>query len=968
MTSWDPPPLPPRLIASRQLPLVGRRFELETFERLWEEVELARRQVVFVGGEPGAGKTRLVAEVAGALYDDGNVVLVGTSSIDAGVPYEPFAQMLDQLFAGAAEGSLAALLESDARELRRLSPAIDRHRSDFDGRAGELREVRRDLFDAVAGLFRLLAADRPLTLILDDLHWAQVPTLAMFEHVVHVCPDIRMLVVATFRTTTPDRSDELAARVAELHRLEGVRRLDLSGLDTDAIAEYVSLRAGLPVSAARAPAAVLRDRTGGNPFFLRELWTDVERAGGVSALRFPHRVPASIADTLAARLAGLGEEVRLVIELAAVLGDTFDLTTLVAASEMAPDRTIAFVDSATAAGLVEAVEGWSGRYSFVHSLTREAVLDRMPSTRRATLHARAAEALERQPAQDSLVPRLAHHYLVAHILGYHDQALHYTRKAGELAATSLAFEEAATWFERAASLPECDSAVQAELLFAAAANYVRAGRFPQARAIYERLAHMADPMVRLAAAMGFEDTNWRPGLTDARAADLLSSALEDSHLDQDDDRYVRALASLGRAFALCGETDRARDIGGRAIDLARRLGDEATLGHALTTSLWHGITPEVAETQRDRTTELARMAKAANDYEALGSAVNFLAMVGYLRGRRGDLDAAIEDSRRSAQGSAQPYYRYIYACLMQAQAFMSGDFEAAEQWAQETLEQHDTFGDDMTEGPHGVQMFMIRRETGALTTFRRYLDGSETFKSRWVPGLLALYTELAVEPGIRRALQHLLDRDLVAHADEAQWPMELVFMVEGALALQDAEAVRSLRPLLTRYTEMNLVSGTLIATFGSADRYLGRVAAFLGDHAAAERHFAVAHAMDQGMRSVVHLSETLAHHAVFAASVGQSDRARLLAQEARDLADPIGQRRVLRLLESVERPAGPGGLTEREVDVLRLLAAGLSNREIGARLHISANTAANHIRSILMKTGAANRTQAAMYAAQHQLV
>jgi DNA-binding CsgD family transcriptional regulator len=233
---------------------------------------------------------------------------------------------------------------------------------------------------------------------------------------------------------------------------------------------------------------------------------------------------------------------------------------------------------------------------------------------------------------------------------------------------------------------------------------------------------------------------------------------------------------------------------------------------------------------------------------------------------------------------------------------------------------------------------------------------------------LALYTELGVEAGMRRALQFLMNRDLGARTDEAQWPMELVFMVEGALALQDREAVRILRPLLAEYEGMNLVCGTLIATFGSAARFSARVAAFLGDHAGAERDFTAALEMDRRMRSVVHTAETLAHHALLAASVGQSDRARDLARQARELAEPIGQGRVLQLLGAIGRPAGPDGLTDRELDVLRLLAAGLSNQEIGARLHISGNTAANHIRSILVKTGAANRTQAAMYATQHQLL
>ena len=110
----------------------------------------------------------------------------------------------------------------------------------------------------------------------------------------------------TFRTTAPDRSDELSARLADLHRLDGVRRLDLAGLDTEAIAEFVCEHAGVSSAAARASAAILRDRTGGNPFFLRETWLDLERSGGVAALRGPQRVPVTLGDTVAARLAGLG--------------------------------------------------------------------------------------------------------------------------------------------------------------------------------------------------------------------------------------------------------------------------------------------------------------------------------------------------------------------------------------------------------------------------------------------------------------------------------------------------------------------------------------------------------------------------------------------------------------------------------------------------------------------------------------
>ena len=128
-----------------------------------------RRQVVFVGGEPGAGKTRLIAEVAGVLHDNDVAVLVGTSHVDAGLPYEPFAEMLDHLFATAPLGTLGSLVEYGGPELRRLSAQVARHCPAFEAGSAEVGEVRRDLFDAVARLFQIMAEERPLAVILDDL-------------------------------------------------------------------------------------------------------------------------------------------------------------------------------------------------------------------------------------------------------------------------------------------------------------------------------------------------------------------------------------------------------------------------------------------------------------------------------------------------------------------------------------------------------------------------------------------------------------------------------------------------------------------------------------------------------------------------------------------------------------------------------------------------------------------------------
>lgn len=968
MAQWVPPPLPAELLARRRGPLVGRDVELAAFERAWERVESGNRQAVFIGGEPGAGKTRLAAEVAGTLADHDVAVLVGRSTADEDVPYAPFAEALDRLLTACPSGSMADALADVGPQLRRLSARVDRHVPGAEP-VVEVGSPRQALFDALTGFLRRLAADRPLALILDDLHWAQLPTLAMLEHVLLACADVRMLVVSTFRTTQPDRSDELATRLAELHRFEGVRRLDLAGLDTEAIAEFVSRTQQLAPASARTAAALLRDKTGGNPFFLTELVNDLEIRGGLATLDVQRTVPASIGDAIALRLAGLGAGVRAVIEQAAVLGETFDLPALIATCEGDLSATLAAIDSAEAVGLVRAVQDSDGEFSFVHALTREAVLGGMAASRLRIMHARAADALEGR-TDPSVVPRLANHCLRAHVLGYHAQALRYAHQAARMAEQSLAYEDAARWFERAASLPETSRTDRARLDLDAAANHVRAGDFARSREIYERLSAMDDPLIRLGAAVGYEEANWRRGQSDSRAADLLAAALESCGLDTDDPHYVQALGSFGRALAFAGEATRAREVGNEAIDLARTLDDPAVLMHTLKTSLWHGLTPELCEVQAERSAEVSRMALARRDYEVLGAAAHFRAMVSYLAGRPDDLVASTSDMRRAGQACGQPVFGFVGACVEQALAYLRGDFAGAERWADIALRTGDSFDADDTEGSNGVQMFMIRRETSDLKRFAGFVDGSETFAGRWVPGLLALYTELDCEAGMTRALNHLLNRKLGDRTNEAQWPMELVFMVEAALELGNREALHALRPFVARYAGKNLVAGQFVALFGSADRYLARMAALDGDRAAAERCFGAALEMDRRMGSVVHVSETLARYALFAASDGRPEEGRRLAGEARAIAAPIGQKRVVALVDSLPAAGseGPDGLTEREVEVLRLLAEGLSNRAIGERLYISTNTAANHVRNILIKTGAANRTQAAMYAADHELL
>ncbi len=959
---------------------VGRRAEIERLETTWAAVEDDRRQVVFVGGEPGVGKTRLVAEVAAALRDHGATVLWGACREEFNTPYRPFVAIIEQALEQMPPECLRGITPQAAAPLLRLTTAALvpwPTAASFVSNDGDSRPI---LFDAALGVLLAAAEQKPTVLVLEDLHWAPEPTLAMLSHLVESTAGEQLLVLATRRTTAPDRTDTVSFALADLHRLDGVARIDLVGLATEDVAEYLCREAGVSLGAARAAAPVLRDHTGGNPFFLQEYWHDLESRGGLDAVRSgTAQAPGSVQDALARRLAAFDTTHTRVIELAAVAGDTIDPGLLAQASDLEPYAVLEGIDLAVRAGLLVADVDTYG-YRFAHSLARQAVLDQMTAAGLAGAHARVAEVLERCLGEDDpgLVAQLAHHYVQARALGYGDKAVRYLVLAAEHAVRGIAHSEAAALYERASQLHVAQGPPRVELLFAAARCHVHAGHFPTARQIYEDLGSDEDPRVRLLAAMGHEDASWRPSENGERSLAMLSQALHGAALDPHDPLHIRALASMGRAASFTGDRTRARSLGEEALQRARASGDEALVAHALVATLWQGLTPELAPQLLARALELHEIGSRLGNDDRLGPAAFHRGAFAYIVGDEPAWSSAQRDLTEIALSRGQPFFRYVAGCSRYAHRYAVGDFAGAERivaWLDDQFSQE--FG-GATEGSWGVQQFMLRRVTGGLEQVRPLITGDESYEDHWLPGLLALYTDLDMSVPAARLLRHLCDR-LDDYRAGAQWAGVLAFTTEAAAKLDDPVAAALLRPPLTDYGGHNLMAGANAAVFGSGDRYLAQLDSLLGAPTA-DQHFERALEMDRRMGAVTHQVETLAawswHRDRRGGPVdGQaSPDATRLADEARALARRIGHHRVLRDLDDVgphpraERAALPNGLTEREVDVLRLVADGLSNREIGERLFISANTAANHVRSILMKTSAPNRTKAAVFATEHGLL
>ncbi|MGY1666673.1 ATP-binding protein [Geodermatophilus sp. SYSU D00696] len=958
MSGWAPPSLPARWSSPARPAFVGRWCELATFEEVWTAVLAGSRQVVFVGGEPGAGKSRLVAEVSTTLHRHGAAVLVGTCAAEFGPPYQPFGEPLAALLGARGE----------ARQDERLSLLAGR--STVVHADGPSHEHRRVLYDAAVEALCDAAADRPLVLVLEDLHWAGASSLQLLAHLVERTADAPILLLATHRTTAPDRSAGLVRTIAQLFRLDGVRRLDLAGLAAEDIAQYLVVEGHLSPRAARSAATVLRDQTGGNPFFLRELWRDHLARGG--ARLAGGKAPASVRDTILSRLERLTSPGRQTVELAAVVGEDVDVATVLAAAEWSRETTLAGLDEAVAFGLMELVPPSDDTLRFPHALCRQAVLDLMPTSRRLHLHAGVAQAVETTvPDSERRTQRLAFHYAQAQALGHAAEALRYLTDAARAAERSLAHEDAAGWFEQAAGLSE-DDAERSRLVLAAAGSHLLAGDFARARAVAERVATDAGSSAeRLAGAVAYEDASWRPGLPGHRAVELLVDALAGIEPDPTDPRYVRGLASLGRAMAFTGATAEAGALGRRAVRLAREQGDDDLLAHALQASLWNGLRPKDAPDKLARAGELSRLADRTGALGHLGPAAYYRGVISYLQGEPVALAQAHDDLVRMARATGQTFFDYMAGCISCARQFMAGDFAAAHRTCGDLLELGTSFGSDDTEGPCAVQSYMIRRESGAVGQVRHLISGEERPEEHWAPGLLALYTELGLAVPAARLLAWLSEGRLAGYEDSAQWPCVLVYAVEAALFLEDRAAGRALRPLVAEYAGTNLVAGQFVAVFGSADRYLGALDSLLGEPA--DEELASAVEMDTRMGSAVHLAHSLAAQVVHGRRTGADSRViDELAGRVRGLAEPLGLQRVLRILRgtraSVPAPRRPAGLTFRETEVLRLLGEGLLNREIAERLFISENTAANHVRSILVKTGSGNRTQAAVFAAAHGLL
>jgi len=973
-------PLPRLLALSTPIPFVARATEHALLQDAWLATEVGERNLVLVGGDAGTGKSRLVTEMAREIHEGGGLVLYGASPEALELPFQPFVEALDDALRALTAEDRAELAGGGVDELARLLPVLRGPVADGVNELGDPDAERFRLFESVVDLLARLAEHRPLLVVLEDLHWARRPTTRLLQHLVRSTRLGRVCVFATFRNAPADMGEALTEALPELRNRPGVSRVALSGFDAKGVRAFVSAVAAEDVGPGLEPVVRhLVAHTGGNAFLMGETWRHMVETGRVERRRGRWGVatpleglpsPDSVREVVQRRLSALPAPTRRLLELAAVAGTTFELVVLATAGELELGQAFEALEPALNMRLVE--DAGADRFRFSHALVRQAVEESLSSGERRRVHLAIGGTLEQLGHRDLEV--LAHHFVAAVPLAPPDVAMRYARRAATNATRLVAYDDAATILSSV--LPfATEPAVRADVLLDLANARCRAGLTEESFDACEEAAAIArrlgDTRRLCRAALGMQEATWRGAGHGGRAAELLREALLDPP-----DLATRAelLSGLATALAFSGRDDEAVPVVEDALATARSVGDPALLLRVLLCPLFLQWRPATLALQMSAAEEGLRLAEEMGDEDAILPMADKLLVGLDLVGDTARYRAVLSRHGGLARRLRQPLFQLTDAQVRAQLAIDDGRFADAEAAAEEANSWSEILRH--AAGGFGVQMFSIRREQGRLGEVRAVVEAVARLErptTAWRSGLAALYAELGQIDEGYALLDDLVADDLASVPRDALWTGALSFLADACVTTGHRAAAELVHRELAPSSGLR-VAIVGLASFGAADRYLGRLAEVRGRSVEAQRYLEAAVQLDERTGSPTWTSHSQYALGSFLVRRGRRHdlaRAQQLLRSAQTTATALGMVTLARRCDDVLRapapaapaPSGPvAPLTAREVAVLQLVARGQTNRQIGGELHVSEHTVANHVRAILVKTGCANRAEAAAWA------
>jgi DNA-binding SARP family transcriptional activator len=847
--------------ARRSAAFVGRERELSELTEALHDATGGQGRLCLLTGEPGIGKSRLAEELARHARAQGAEVLVGRCWEAGGAPaFWPWVQSLRSYLRGNDRDGLAGELGPGAAEVAAILPEL---RELIPGlrppAAPESEGARFRLFHASAEFLRRASDKRPLVLILDDLHAADTPSLLLVQFLARELGSMHVLLVAAMRDVDPLPAEPLTVMLAEVAREPVTRRVSLTGLAEDEVAEYVRLTAGQIASAELSFA--LYGETEGNPLFVAETVRLLSleglppRASGTP--RFA--IPPTIGEVISRRLAHLSPACHQMLVQASVLGREFALDALERVCAEPDARFLACVDEATAARVVAEVPGVRGRLRFSHVLVRDTLYDRLGAARRARLHRRAGEMLEGLYARDPgpHLAELAHHFLEASAAGEPGKAVGYARGAAERAVSALAYEEAVRLYQMALQAhgreEPPDAVIGCELLLALGDAQTRAGDTPAAKEAFllaADLARRTGPSggVMARAALGYGGRFvFNVSRDDPRLRPLLEEALADLG-DGDSELRAMLLARLaGGPLRDEPSRDRRASLSEQAVGMARRLGDPALLGYVLDARFLAIWAPDTIGERLAIVAEMVQLSEAAGDLERLfqGHAYRTGTLL-----ELGDLAAVqtqIGIAGRISDDLRQPAQLWMVAAGRALCALLEGRFEQAGDLIEEAFRLGERSIPWFAAVTRDLQLFALRREQGRLDELEEAIRGAVRVYPTypvWRCVLADLYAELGRQDEARAEFERFAAGDFTGLPFNEEWLLGMTLLADVCAALDDVPRAGRLYELLLPYRELHAV-GQVEISFGAVARALGKLAATADRFEQATRHFEAAIQLNQ---------------------------------------------------------------------------------------------------------------------------
>jgi DNA-binding CsgD family transcriptional regulator len=954
--------------------IVGRAAELGELRSALAAARSAQPATVLVGGEAGVGKTRLVAEFVAEATDAGALVIVG-QSVDIGGDGLPFGPVISAVRDLVGQLGADVILEHAGPGREALAGLLP----ELGLAAGPPDDARGRLFEVVTVLLERAATERTTVLVLEDLHWADGSTRDLLRFVVRALRSARVLVIGTYRSDELHRSHPLRPFLAELDRVRTVRRIDLPRLTSAEVTEQLRRILG------RRPGADLvarvYRRSDGVPFFVEELaGVEMEHSGGP--------LPESLRDLLLVRVERVSDQTQRVLRLLATGGLRVDHAVLAAVADLDPAVLDDALREAVNAHIVQ-VDGEG--YAFRHALLREVLHDDLLPGAHVRSHTRYAEVLEAHPeavSAGSAAAEIAHHWYAAHDL---ERAFTALLRAADEAQRSYAYADVQRMLERALELwnqiPDPEIATggdHADLLARAASAATDAGELDRALALIDAALDEVDAGTDPSGSAALLEQRAKllsdTGRPEATA--VAQRALELVPAEPPSAPRARLLQMLAARFMMDGQFDQAAEFGAKAIGTVRAVGvvePEFRAHNIVGPSLVSiGRVDEglaALETARVLARDVPRM--LVSYHINASDALNLLGRYGEAaQVAREGLDRAREIGLGRGHGA-------MVAGNTAEPLLALGKWDEAEQLITRALE---------LDPPVRHVWHLLTLQAwlalwrGDLDSAARSLAEARSRTARRQPGpqyelpLARVSAELSLSLGdAEGAWAEISDTLREPRRGIPGYDLPLMSVAARALAANSQNGhdvdggIRRVREILDD-----------IGQWGPAATWRTVVEAELAGGAGAEpsawRELVALVASTPAPR---HLG-AYGNYRLGAALAGQGDREAAAGplREAAALADQLGAHLVRRWVDDVARRANirmldglvgrpddrRHGLTAREREVLRLVAAGRSNRQIGQALFISTKTASVHVSNILAKLGASGRVEAAAIAHRERLV